>query len=60
MRLTKRIYHFAAELGKPRIDYAADEVGAVADILRLAQAAGVSCASRLIGRLASPGRTEPK
>jgi hypothetical protein len=27
-RLTNRTYHFAAELGKPRTNYIADEVGA--------------------------------
>jgi hypothetical protein len=32
--LTNGTYHFAAEFGKPRTDYAADEVGAVADIFR--------------------------
>jgi hypothetical protein len=47
------------ELGKPRTDIA-DEVGGVADIFPLAQAAGVSSASWLTGRLASPGRTEPR
>jgi len=39
-RLTNRTYHFAAQLGKPRTDYTADEVGNVADIFQLSQAAG--------------------
>jgi hypothetical protein len=39
-RLTNRTYYFAAQLGKLRTDYTADEVGNVADIFRLAQAAG--------------------
>jgi len=43
-RLTNRTYHFAAQLGKPRTDYPADEVGNLADIFRLAQAAGVRSA----------------
>jgi hypothetical protein len=43
-RLTNRTYHFAAELGKPRTDYIADEVGGVADIFPLAQAPGVNFA----------------
>lgn len=42
----------------PGADYAADDVGIVADMFRLAQAAGVSSAVWLIGRSANPGRIE--
>jgi hypothetical protein len=45
-------------LGKRLTNYTADDVGGVADPFRLAQAAGVSSAVWLIGRSASPGRTE--
>jgi hypothetical protein len=34
-RLTNRTYRFAAEFGKPRTDYNADEVGGLADVFRV-------------------------
>jgi len=43
--------------GKRLTNYTAAD-GVVADAVRLAQAAGVSSTIWLIGRLASPGRTE--
>jgi hypothetical protein len=41
-------------------NYTAADVGGIAHAFRLAQAASVNCAIWLIGRLASPGRTEPR
>jgi hypothetical protein len=59
-RLSNPTHPVAAELSGGLTDYTTDEAGGVAEVFRLAQAAGVSSAVWLIGRLASPGRTEPR
>jgi hypothetical protein len=51
--------YFGSLIRKRLTNYTAAD-GGVADAVRLAQAAGVSSTTWLIGRLASPGRTEPR